>query len=54
MVIVKLGNVVDKNVVFLVLNNMENKYYEVLAGDKKGWIICREWLNAKEVEYGTS
>jgi len=43
---------IDKAVVFLVLNNVEDKYYEVLAGDKKGWIISRDWLNIKEVEYG--
>lgn len=45
---------IDKTVVFLVMNNMENKYYEVLAGDKKGWIIYKDRLNIKEVEYGTS
>ena len=43
---------IDKAVVLLILNNVEDKYYEVLAGDKKGWILYRDWLNIKEVEYG--
>ena len=38
----------EKNVPLLPLNNKE-KYVEVLAGDRKGWIICEDWLNIKEI-----
>ena len=43
----------DKNVPLLVLNS-KDKCVEVLAGDKKGWIVCRGWLKIKEIDYGTS
>ena len=39
---------VDKNIPILVLNSKE-KFYEVLAGDRKGWIICEDRLNIKEI-----
>lgn len=38
----------EKNIPLLILNNKE-KYVEVLAGDRKGWIICEDWLNIKEI-----
>lgn len=38
----------DKNIPLLVLK-AEEKFYEVLAGDKKGWIICEDWLEIKEI-----
>ena len=47
----KLGKSVsytDKNIPLLVLNNKE-KYVEVLAGDRKGWIIVEDWLELKEI-----
>jgi hypothetical protein len=37
----------DPNTIFLVLRHVNN-VYEVLAGDKKGWIINRYWLGLKE------
>ncbi len=43
----------DKNTPILVLNNKE-EYIEVLVGEKKGWIIYRDWFNLKEIDYGTS
>ena len=39
----------EKNIPLLVLNN-EEKYVEVLAGDKKGWIIDQDWLEIKEID----
>lgn len=39
----------DKNIPLLCLNNKE-EYIEVLAGDKKVWIIFKDWLNIKEIE----
>ena len=39
----------DKNIPLLVLNSKE-KFYEVLAGDKKGWIVYEDFLNIKEIE----
>lgn len=33
----------------LLILSMENEFVEVLAGDKKGWIIFKDWLNIKEV-----
>ena len=47
----KLGKSVsytDKNIPLLSLNNKE-KYVEVLAGDRKGWIIYQDWLELKEI-----
>ena len=49
----KLGKSVsytDKNIPLLSLNNKE-KYVEVLAGDRKGWIIIEDWLGIKEIDY---
>lgn len=39
---------VYKNIPLLVLNSKEN-FYEVLAGDKKGWNIFKDRLNIKEI-----
>lgn len=39
----------EKNIPLLVLDSKEN-FYEVLAGDKKGWIIYEDFLNIKEIE----
>ena len=39
-----------KNIPLLILNNRE-KYVEVLAGDRKGWIIFNDYLNIKEIDY---
>ena len=47
----KLGKSVsytDKNIPLLILNN-KKEYIEVLAGDKKGWIIYQDWLELKEI-----
>ena len=41
---------VKKNIPILVLNSKE-KFYEVLAGDRKGWIIVEDWLELKEIDY---
>ena len=52
----KLGKSVsytDKNIPLLSLNNKE-KYVEVLAGDRKGWIIYQDWLGIKEIDYASS
>lgn len=38
----------EKNIPLLVLNSKDN-CVEVLAGDSKGWIIFRDWLNLKEI-----
>ena len=40
----------EKKVPLLVLNNKE-EYIEVLAGDRKGWIIYQDWLGIKEIDY---
>ena len=48
----KLGKSVlyaKKNIPLLSLNNKE-KYVEVLAGDRKGWIIVEDWLGIKEIQ----
>ena len=48
----KLGKSVsytDKNIPLLSLNNKE-KYVEVLAGDRKGWIMVEDWLGIKEIQ----
>ena len=42
-----------KNIPLLILNNRE-KYIEVLAGDRKGWIIVEDWLGIKEFDYASS
>jgi hypothetical protein len=33
----------------LLVLNTDRKYVEVLAGDKKGWIIYQDWLDIKEI-----
>ena len=33
----------------LLVLSVKEKYIEVLAGDKKGWIINEDWLNIKEI-----
>jgi hypothetical protein len=48
---IRLGKPVlytEKNIPILVLNSKE-KFYEVLAGDRKGWIIYQDWLELKEI-----
>ena len=40
----------EKNVPLLPLNNKE-EYVEVLAGDKKGWIIFKDWLKIREIDH---
>ena len=39
---------VEKNIPLLILNS-KGKYIEVLAGDKKGWIINEDFLYLKEI-----
>ena len=39
----------EKKIPLLVLNN-KKEYIEVLAGDKKGWIIVKDWLGIKEIK----
>jgi hypothetical protein len=39
----------EKNIPILVLNSKE-KFYEVLAGDRKGWIIYQDWSELKEIQ----
>lgn len=49
----KLGKPVyytEKKVPLLVLS-VKEKYIEVLAGDRKGWIIVEDWLGIKEIDY---
>lgn len=44
----------EKNIPLLILKaevKAEEKFYEVLAGDRKGWIIYRDWLPLKEIDY---
>ena len=38
----------EKSAIFLVLS-AQGVYAEVLAGDKKGWVIVKDWLELKEV-----
>lgn len=38
----------DKNIPLLVINS-KDKCIEVLAGNRKGWIIYKDWLNIKEI-----
>ena len=33
----------------LLVLSVEGKYVEVLAGDRKGWIINEDWLNIGEI-----
>ena len=33
----------------LLVLGVEEKYIEVLAGDKRGWIINEDWLNIGEI-----
>ena len=33
----------------LLVLSVKEKYIEVLAGDKKGWIINMDWLEIKEI-----
>lgn len=33
----------------LLILNVKEKYYEVLTGNKKGWIIFKDWLKIKEL-----
>ena len=33
----------------LLVLAVEEKYVEVLVGDKKGWIINMDWLNIQEI-----
>ena len=33
----------------LLVLSVKEKYVEVLAGDKKGWIIYQGWLNIQEI-----
>jgi hypothetical protein len=38
----------EKNISLLVLNT-EGEYVEVLAGDQRGWAICPDWLELKDI-----
>lgn len=40
---------VDNNVPLLILNT-NGEYIEVLAGDRKGWIVLKDWLKIKEIK----
>ena len=33
----------------LLILSADKEYVEVLAGDKKGWIIYQDWLDIKEI-----
>jgi hypothetical protein len=33
----------------LLVLSVKEQYIQVLAGDKKGWIINMDWLNIKEI-----
>jgi hypothetical protein len=33
----------------LLVLSVDKKYVEVLAGDRKGWIINEDWLEIKEI-----
>ena len=33
----------------LLVLSVDKKYVEVLAGDRKGWIINEDWLELKEI-----
>ena len=35
----------------LLVLSVKEKYIEVLAGDRKGWIIVEDWLRIKEIDY---
>ena len=34
----------------LLVLSVKEKFYEVLAGDRKGWIIVEDWLGIKEIK----
>jgi hypothetical protein len=34
----------------LLVLSVKEKYIEVLAGDRKGWIIVEDWLGIKEIK----
>ena len=34
----------------LLVLSVKEKYIEVLAGDRKGWIIVEDWLEFKEIK----
>ena len=34
----------------LLVLSVKEKYIEVLAGDRKGWIIVEDWLKIKEIK----
>ena len=38
----------DPKTPFLILNTSD-EYVEVLAGDQRGWAICQDWLEIKEI-----
>jgi hypothetical protein len=38
----------EKSSPLLVLR-AEKNFYEVVAGDKKGWITFKDWLNLREI-----
>lgn len=33
----------------LLVLNTDNEYAEVLAGDKRGWIVNEDWIHIKEI-----
>ena len=43
---------VEKDIPILILSG-KTGYMEVLAGDRKGWIIYRDWLELKEINNET-
>ena len=43
---------VEKDIPILVLS-CKTRHVEVLAGDRKGWIIYRDWLELKEINNET-
>ena len=38
----------------LLVLTVEEKYVEILAGDKVGWAICQRWLDIKEIAYAAA
>lgn len=44
----KLVLYVEENDPFLVIDQSD-MYIQVLAGDKRGWIIHKDWLEIKEI-----
>jgi hypothetical protein len=47
----KLGKPVSycNPLTLLLVLSVKEEYIEVLAGDKKGWIIYQDWLELKEI-----